>query len=56
MSGLHKVEFIVTNEEGKQTAWFGLGEMDLVDVLDLECTLLPVLLEMAKANKVKLPK
>lgn len=32
----HIVEAVVTNSEGKRTAWIGVGEMKLEDVLPLE--------------------
>ena len=49
-----KVELIVTNDEGKQTAGLRLGEMDLVDVLDREIDVLQLFLDKAKQQRATL--
>jgi len=49
-----KVELIVTNDEGKQTAGLMLGEMDLIDVLDKEIAILQLFLDQAKQQKATL--
>jgi hypothetical protein len=51
-----KVEIIITNDEGKQTAGFMLGEMDLHDVIDFELKVAEVLSNQAKAIRSRLPK
>lgn len=43
-----KVEFLVTNAEGKVTASMTLGEMKLEDVKALEAVLLQALLSQLK--------
>jgi hypothetical protein len=46
----HEIEMVVKNSEGKRTAWFGLGEMDLVDVVDIEKDLLKLFIAKAEAQ------
>ena len=49
-----RCDFIVTNSEGKETAGFFLGEMDLKDVLEIEAKLLAFMGREAEEQKAKL--
>jgi len=49
-----KVELIITNDEGKQTAGMMLGEMNIEDVLDREIDILQLFLEKAKQQRATL--
>jgi hypothetical protein len=49
-----RVEIIVKDENGNPTAWFGVGEMDMVDVLDLEEKLAALFLGVLKGQKTEL--
>ena len=48
MEDRHIIEAVVTNAEGKKTAWIGLGEMKLEDVKVVEAGLLNLFLGLLK--------